>query len=266
MNGNAMVTRRVFLTSTSCLGAAIAFARYLPSPAMAAEVASDPRVAPQPLADKGFASVRRIGDGVYATISDLSKGLVTVSNGGFIVGSESALLIEGFRQPAGASFQMDALRSVTRVPVQAAIDTHYHFDHSMGNAFYGAQDIPVLAHEKTASMMALNYGSMQGTDKTEQLSTMEKQAREAPTEAEREHAKGDLNAYKLVFGTVESTLIALPNLPLAASKLPRTVDLGGVKAVIEAHPGHTPTDLIVRVPDRNIVFTGDLLLDRKSVV
>ncbi|MBI5575495.1 MAG: MBL fold metallo-hydrolase [Deltaproteobacteria bacterium] len=261
MNGNAQFTRRGFLVSTSCLGAAIAMARYLPAPAMAAEVATDARVAAQPLADKGFASVRKIGDGVYATISDLSKGLTTTSNGGFIVGKESALMIEGFRQPAGAEFQMEALRSVSRVPVQAAVDTHYHFDHSMGNSHYGAQGIPVWAHEKTAAMMALNYGSLQGTDKTDKLSALEKQAREAPTEAEREHAKGDLNAYKLVFATMDSTMIGLPTRPLEVSKLPLTVDLGGVKAVIEARPGHTPTDLIVRIPDRNIVFTGDLLFN-----
>jgi cyclase len=36
--------------------------------------------------------------------------------------------------------------------------------------------------------------------------------------------------------------------------------------VIEPHPGHTPTDLIVRIPDRDIVFTGDLLFYRSYPV
>jgi cyclase len=54
-------------------------------------------------------------------------------------------------------------------------------------------------------------------------------------------------------------VLSLPNRPLEPSKLPVTVDLGGVQAVIESHPGHTPSDLIVRVPQRNVVFTGDLL-------
>lgn len=261
MNADGPFTRRRFLMSTSCLGAAIALGRYLPVPAMAAEVASDPRLSSQPLADKGFASIRKIGDGVYATISDFSKGLETVSNGGFVVGSESALLLEGFRNPAGAAFQFDTFRQVSRLPVQAAVDTHYHFDHTMGNSYYGAMNIPVWAHEQTASMMMKNYGSMQGTDKTETIAALEKRAAEARASAEREHAKGDLNAYKLVFSTIDSTMIALPVRPLEASKLPMTVDLGGLKAIIEARPGHTPTDLIVRVPDRNIVFTGDLVFN-----
>src|SRR2546428_2327181 len=39
-----------------------------------ADVADDARVSETPLVDKGFASVRKIGNGLYATISDLSKG------------------------------------------------------------------------------------------------------------------------------------------------------------------------------------------------
>src|SRR5262249_56504618 len=39
-------------------------------------------------------------------------------------------------------------------------------------------------------------------------------------------------------------------------------DLGGLTAVIEFHAGHSPTDLIVQVPERNIVFTGDLFFNR----
>ena len=39
-----------------------------------ADVADDVRVAEAPLVDKSFASVRKFGNGLYATISDLSKG------------------------------------------------------------------------------------------------------------------------------------------------------------------------------------------------
>jgi hypothetical protein len=45
------------------------------------DVADDARVSETPLVDKGFASVRKIGNGLYATISDLSKGDTTVCNG-----------------------------------------------------------------------------------------------------------------------------------------------------------------------------------------
>jgi len=227
--------------------------------AAAGEAATAGRVSPQPLADKGFASVRKVGDGVYATISDPSKGLETLSNGGFIVGTEAALLIEGYRSPAGASFQFAALRQMSEVPVRAALDTHYHFDHTMGNAFYGARGIPIWAHEKTAALMVKTYGPGQELARAGRKADIEKRIKDAASEAEREHAKGDLNALKMVSESVEAAVISLPNRPLEPSKLPVTVDLGGIQAVIESYPGHTPCDLIVRVPRRNIVFTGDLL-------
>ncbi|HEV8383996.1 MAG TPA: MBL fold metallo-hydrolase [Candidatus Acidoferrales bacterium] len=66
---------------------------------------------------------------------------------------------------------------------------------------------------------------------------------------------------KLITQAIGGMVIALPNHPLDPAKLPMTVDLGGVKAVIETHPGHSPTDLIVRVVEQNIVFTGDLLFN-----
>src|SRR3989475_7806763 len=84
-----------------------------------ADVADDARVSETPLVDKGFASVRKIGNGLYATISDLSNGNTTLCNGGFLVGRDAALLVEGFATPAGASFQMDALRMVSQAPVEA---------------------------------------------------------------------------------------------------------------------------------------------------
>lgn len=261
MDGPDTMTRRSFLASTSCLGAALCAARLFPMTAVAGEVAAAGRVSPQPLADKGFASVRKVGDGVYATISDPSKGLETLSNGGFIVGTEAALLIEGFRSPAGASFQFAALRQVSEVPVRAALDTHYHFDHTMGNAFYGAQGIPIWAHEKTAPLMFKTYGPGQELDRAGMKSGIGKRMKDATSDAEREHAKGDLNALKMVSESVESAVISLPNRPLEPSKLPVTVDLGGIQAVVESYPGHTPSDLIVRVPQRNIVFTGDLLFN-----
>jgi glyoxylase-like metal-dependent hydrolase (beta-lactamase superfamily II) len=256
------MTRRNFLASTSCLGAALWAARAFPVPAMAAGVAESGRVSPQPVADKGFASVRRIADGVYATISDPSKGLETLSNGGFIVGTEAALLVEGFRTPAGASFQLAALRQVSAVPVRAALDTHYHFDHTLGNAYYGAQGIAIWAHENTAPLMVDRYGPGRGIDWAGMAAAAEKRIGDETDEAGRERAKGDRNALKMVIESVESAAVTLPNRPLKPSSLPMTVELGGIRAVIESHPGHTPGDLIVRVPQRNVVFAGDLLFNR----
>jgi glyoxylase-like metal-dependent hydrolase (beta-lactamase superfamily II) len=252
-------SRRKFLAHTSCFGAFYAVAKLIPLPVLAAELTSDSRVSQTPLVDKGFAAVRKIGEGLYATISDPSKGYTTICNGGFLAGKDAALLIEGFGSPAGASFQMDALRMVSQVPVKAALDTHYHFDHSMGNSFYGANGVPLWAHASAAKRIVDNYGPLQGADKESVLGPLEKRVKDAKSETQRQHAQSDLNAVTGLFQIANANILALPNRPIEPAKLPLTMDLGGLSAVLESYPGHSGTDVIVRVPQQNVVYAGDLL-------
>jgi len=49
--------------------------------------------------------------------------------------------------------------------VKGALDTHYHFDHSMGNGFYAGNGTPLWAHANTAKRIVESYGAMQGADK-----------------------------------------------------------------------------------------------------
>src|SRR5713226_270292 len=241
-------SRRSFLVKTSCFGAFYAVAKLIPLPTLAAELASDSRVSQTPLVDKGFASVRKIGNGLYATISDFSKGTTTICNGGFLVGRDAALLIEGFTTPAGASFQMDALRMVSQVPVKGALDTHYHFDHSMGNSFYGANGVQLWAHSSAAKRIVDNYAPLQGADKEAALGPCEKRVKDAKSDLERQHAQSDLNAMTGVFQVASATVLGLPNHPIDPAKLPMPIELGVLTAVIESYPGHSGTDMIVRVP------------------
>jgi cyclase len=252
-------SRRQFLAHTSCFGAFYAAAQLIPLPALAAELGSDSRVSQTPIVDKGFASVRKIGNGLYATISDTSKGFATISNGGFLAGKDSALLIEGFGSAAGASFQMDALRMVSQVPVKGALDTHYHFDHSMGNAFYGANGVPLWAHATAAKRIVDNYSPLQGADKEAVLGSFEKRIKDAKSDTERAHAQSDLNAVTGLFQIANASILALPNHPIDPAKLPMSIDLGGLTALVESHPGHSGTDMIVKVPEQNVVYAGDLL-------
>ena len=252
-------SRRNFIAQTSCFGAFYAFAKLIPLPALAKEIASDSRVSQTPLADKGFASVRKVGEGLYATISDPSKGYQTLCNGGFLIGKDAALLIEGFTSAVGASFQMETFRTVSQVPVKAALDTHYHFDHSMGNSFYGANGIQLWAHAAAAKRIVDNYAPLQGADKDTVLGPLGKRVKDAKSDMERQHAQSDLNAMTSVFQIANASVLGLPNHPLDPEKLPVSFDLGGLTAVLESYPGHSGTDVIVRVPEQNLVYTGDLL-------
>ncbi len=249
-NFSKQFTRRNFIAGTTSLAALYAAGKFAPASALAQSLPDDLRISKQPIVDKGFALVRKVGNGAYATISDRAKGGQTRCNGGFIVGRDSALVIEGFQTPIGAAFQMDTLRSVTKVPVQAAINTHYHFDHTMGNSFYGSVGVPIWAHAKSAARMAETYPKWQGEDIETFLAPWEKRAKEAKTDAQRAHAESDIEGVKGMFVPVNQAIIALPNHPLDPAKFPVKIDLGGVNVVIEAYVGHTDTDMIIRVPDQ----------------
>jgi glyoxylase-like metal-dependent hydrolase (beta-lactamase superfamily II) len=252
-------SRRAFVAGTSSFAALHSIANLLPLPGLSAALQNDSRLSQTVVADKGFASVRKVGNGLYATISDPSKGLQTICNGGFLAGKDSALLIEGFVNPAGAAFQMDAFRAVSQVPVKAALDTHYHYDHSSGNSFYGANNLPVWAHANVARRMEDTYGPMQGAEKSAVLAPLENRVKDAKSDLQKQHAQSDVTMLDHMYTMVNGITLALPNHPLDPAKMPMTIDLGGFTATIENFPGHSGTDLIVRVPDQHVVYTGDLL-------
>ena len=256
-----LYSRRNFLGRTSQFGAMLAAYRLLPVPKLAESLAADARVSQTPIADKGFASVRKVAEGLYATISDTSKGFQTLCNGGFLVGKDAALLIEGFVSAAGASFQYDTLRTLSKGPIMGALNTHYHYDHTMGNAFYGANGISLWAHSGVGKRILDSYGVMQGADKAAFFAPLEARAKNAKTEAARKHATELVGAVGNIFNVANSTVLALPNRPLDPAKLPVKLDLGGLTALVETHPGHSGTDVIVRVPEQNVVYTGDLLFN-----
>src|SRR5712664_457540 len=156
-----LFSRRDFLGRTSQWSALLAAYQFLPLSALAESLARDSRVAQTPIVDKGFASVRKVGDGLYATISDTSKGLQTMCNGGFLIGKDAALLLEGFVSPAGASFQFETLRTLSQGPIMGALNTHYHFDHTTGNSFYGANGIALFGHAGVAKRIYESYVPMQ---------------------------------------------------------------------------------------------------------
>src|ERR1700733_6276121 len=227
-------SRRAFVGGSSSFAALHSVANLLPLPPLVRALQSDSRLSQTVVADKGFASVKRVGNGLYATISDPTKGLQTLCNGGFLAGKDSALLLEGFVSPTGASFQMDAFRSVSQVPIKAALDTHYHYDHSIGNSFYGANNIPVWAHAAVARRIADTYRPMQGAEKSALLAPLENRLKDARSDLQKQHAQSDVTMLDHIYMLVNANIIALPNHPLDLTKLPITIDLGGLTARIES--------------------------------
>jgi len=217
---------------------------------------------PPPLIDRGFARVSKLADGVYVTIADPSKGSQCLSNGGILVGRERTLLVEGHFQPAGAALEIEAAGMLSKAPILGAVNTHFHLDHTFGNQRYADRRIPIMAHQSAPALMKKQYGDLKGVDKAALMMPLRRKIAGTADALEKKRLESDLAADEWMYQAIDATTITYPTELLSADQLPKKIDLGGLTVVIESYLGHTPTDLMIRIPDRDVVFTGDLLFYR----
>src|SRR5690349_18345773 len=88
-------------------------------------------------------TVKKIGEGVYAAIG--ADGGKAGSNAGFVVGSNGVLVIDTFEEAAPAQGLLAEIRKVTDQPVRFVVNTHYHLDHTGGNAVFAKAGATIIA-------------------------------------------------------------------------------------------------------------------------
>lgn len=168
-------------------------------------------------------TLKQIGQGVYAAISpDHSKA---GSNAGFIVWSHSVLVVDTFMTTDAAKELLAEIRKVTNMPVRYVVNTHYHLDHTGGNAVFAEAGAIIVAHRNVYPWL-----------RTENLKFF------GPSPKPEEKAR------------VES--LVLPDILYSDA-----IDLylGARLIQVRYMPGHTGGDSVVIVPDANVVFGGDLV-------
>lgn len=218
-----------------------------------------------PLLDRGFGRVTRIAEGVYVTIAG-PGGPQCLSNGAIIAGRDATVIVEGHFLPEGAELEIEAARLVSKAPIRAAVNTHYHLDHTFGNIAYERWKIPILSHERVPALMRERYAALQHVDKRPLLAPLEQKIAVTPEPLTKRRLNTDLGALKWMYGAIDRVTLAYPTELLRAPDFPKKIDLGGITVLIEHMAGHTPTDLLVRIPERDIVFAGDLLFEKSYPV
>ncbi|HET9872501.1 MAG TPA: MBL fold metallo-hydrolase [Propionibacteriaceae bacterium] len=169
----------------------------------------------------GLTDWREISEGVYVAVAQPEA--VTI---GLVVGADAALVVDTGSDPLQGLAIRQAVASVTRVPVSTAVLTHWHFDHALGLAAF--DDVLTIGHETLGSHLATAPAG-------------------GPSEAADLAQRHGLNPSEL---TVPHRQIAVAT----------AVDLGDRRVEI-AHlgRGHTDGDLVVVVPDSDVLFAGDLI-------
>src|SRR5438045_3875407 len=168
--------------------------------------------------------VEEVSDGVFAYVQlDGSWGL---NNTGFIVGREAVVAIDCCFTERRTRWLLDAIRRhAGTTPVRALINTHHHGDHTHGNRFF-LPEASIIGHTLCRETM-LSEGL----------------------------------AAKPLFPDVEWGQIEVtpPSLTFD-DRLDLWVDDLKLE-LLYVGPAHTTNDIVVWIPERKVLFAGDIIFN-----
>ena len=174
------------------------------------------------LADKKI-SFTEVGAGLYAFTAEGDP------NSGVIIGDDSVMVIEAQATPRLAQKVIDCVRSVTDKPITHVVLTHYHAVRVLGASAFNAREVIM---GETCRAMVVERGA--------------------------EDWSSEYQRFPRLFQGHEN----IPGLtwPTTTFDNRMTVYLGK-RRVDLMHLGraHTAGDIVVHVPDENVMFTGDIV-------
>ncbi len=178
-------------------------------------------------------NAQELADGVFAVIPAgaeemAQQGHPIATSAGFVIGSESVLVIDTMLNQRLNAQLMDLIKAQTDLPLRYAVNTSFHGDHSYGNQYLPEETL-IIQH-KTASA----YIS--------------------------EHLEADKAFMIQNFGTGRGIeeVVATPADILIADAGEIDINLGGLTVNIRDYGfAQTGGDLFVSVPAVNVLWTGN---------
>jgi cyclase len=161
--------------------------------------------------------------GVFAAIADPSDSRTT-GNAGFVVGSESVVVVDAFASEEGAERLLAEIRARTKNPIRFLVLTHFHSDHAGGAAVFARAGATVLAHENVRAWIRREWQA------------------DLDAPARQRYAK-----------------LRLPDVTYRERV---TLWLGDRSVEVFHRPGHSGSDSLVAVPEARVLFGGDLVQKR----
>ena len=149
-----------------------------------------------------------------------------------VEGPAGLVVVDTNASEAAAHEVLADLRRLSAAPLVAAVNTHVPFDHTFGNGVFAAEGAEVVAPEEAAAALPEHAAEIRG---------------QAAAELDEDPRYAELvDTHPVVPGRTFSSAL--------------TLDLGD-RLVELIHPGkgHTDGDLVVRVPDAEVVLAGDLV-------
>lgn len=164
-----------------------------------------------------------VAEGVHVHVQP--DGGWCLNNSGVVVDGEDVLVVDTAATERRARALRAAVGELTDAPVRTVVNTHFHGDHTFGNFVFRPEAV-VVAHERAR--------------------------------AEAEH--GGLHMSGL-WPDVDWGSLRV-ELPTVTYRERMTLHVGALRAEL-LHPGvaHTGGDTVVWLPERSVLFTGDLVMN-----
>lgn len=200
-------------------------------------------------------SISEVAAGIYAVVS--YEGSHGMSNAGIIDVGEYTVVFDAFLSPEAAEELKAAAEALTGKQPSYVINSHYHIDHTGGNQTFlsGSRIIGgemTMRSIRTKNMEMVNYYREKGSDIIEHLHMqLEK--------ATNDEDKNQLKEQLIYAGTITDSnfMLAMPDITFAD----RLVMQGSKNRmeIVNLYGGHTECDTIAYIPDKKVMFAGDIV-------
>src|SRR5215469_14354246 len=99
-------------------------------------------------------TIERVSDGVYAALA--KPQIMTNCNAAIFVNSRDVLVVDAHSKPSAAAALLAQIKKeITEKPVRYLVNSHFHWDHTQGDAAYKAVNprVDIIASETTKQAM-----------------------------------------------------------------------------------------------------------------
>lgn len=211
-------------------------------------------------------TVVKLADGVYTIRHKDAPDTFPQGNTTVIIGDREVLVVDSCYLPSSAREDIADIRKWTNKPVRYLVNTHWHFDHTMGNGTYweAFPGLSIVAHIETARQISgYNPGWFERFprrgDRLRQILEAGKDGNgKVLSEGDRKEYAEAIAGIAPVQEEFKSVVDRAPNLAFDSEM---TVDLGNREVrLMHLGRGNTAGDAIIFLPKEKIIMTGDLVV------
>jgi cyclase len=211
-------------------------------------------------------TVTKISEGVYTIRHKDAPDTFPQSNTTVIIGDREVLVVDSCYLPSAAREDIAEIRQWTKKPVRYLVNTHWHYDHTMGNGAYWEAFTPltIIAHIETSKQSTgMNLSWMEFFPKRAEIFKRFLESGKADngkplTDGERKEYAQVLEGLAPVLQEYKTLVDRHPNFTFTDEV---NINLGNREVQIKhLGRGNTAGDAIVYLPQEKILVTGDLLV------